>query len=69
MALTTDQIETWVTGHVWQSNGETSSEILKSIVSKLPEHSFTYGPTDNNGYTLEISGPTINQTFVVKADV
>lgn len=68
MAITQEQIETWVSGHVWQSNGDTSNEILKQIVSNLPGHSYTYGPTEQGGYTLEISGPTINQTFVVKAD-
>ena len=66
--LTAESIQTWATNYNFVDNGTASRDIMSEIVSKLENHSYKFGPTINNGYVLEITGPTVNQNFVVKED-
>jgi len=68
MTHTADSIQTWVDNYTFVDNATTSSDIIENIVNDLPGHGYTFGPTEAGGYTLNITGPDINQTFVVKAD-
>jgi hypothetical protein len=63
-----ESIQAWIDSYEFVDNATASQDILKNVVGDLPDHQFTYGPTEGGGYTLEISGDTVTQTFVVKAD-
>jgi hypothetical protein len=66
--MTNEQLQNWVDNYNFTTNSQASKEIIQVIVKSLPGHGFKFGPTDNNGYTLTISGPDINKTFVLKDD-
>ena len=68
MAHTVESIQTWIDDYYFVSNKSASQHILTNIVRNMDNHSFVYGPTDNNGYTLSITGPSITHDFIVKAD-
>jgi len=68
MANTADDIQSWIDSYTFVDNATASQDILKTVVGDLPDHQFTYGPTEGGGYTLEISGDVVTQTFVVKSD-
>jgi|TARA_B110000503_G_C7169107_1_gene423409 hypothetical protein len=68
MANSPTTIQNWIDNYTFNSNSQTSNDILVNIVREITDHGFTYGPTVNGGYSLTITGSAINQTFVVKAD-
>jgi hypothetical protein len=65
---TAQTIKQWADTYTFVNNATASKDILSEIVRNLPDHSYTFGPTEAGGYQLQISGPAINQTFVVKQD-
>lgn len=68
MAHTADSIQTWIDSYTFVDNSTTSKDIMQHIVRDLENHGYRFGPTENGGYTLNITGPVVNQNFVVKAD-
>ena len=68
MAHTVDSIQTWIDSYIFVDNATASNDIIREIVRDTEGHGFVFGPTNANGYTLTVSGPSVNQTFVVKAD-
>ena len=68
MAHTAASIQTWIDNYTFVDNATASSDILSGIVKDLSEHGYTFGPTENSGYTLSITGPVVTQDFIVKAD-
>lgn len=68
MAHTVDSIQTWIDNYTFIDNATASNDILEEIVRDLAGHGYVFGPTEEGGYYLTISGPDVNQTFIVKAD-
>ena len=59
-------IQSWIDSYTFVDNGTASRDVLFQIVGKFPNHSFTYGPVEPNGYALSIAGPLITQEFTLK---
>lgn len=68
MAHTADSIQAWIDGYTFIDNAKASKDILQQIIKNLDGHSYTFGPTEAGGYTLKVSGPIVDQTFIIKAD-
>lgn len=69
MAHSASSIQTWIDSYAFVDNATASQDILREIVSELPDHSYAYGPTVGGGYTLEITGDIVTQTFTVKENL
>lgn len=65
---TTETIQAWANNYRVVTHKTASQDILRHIVMNLDNHSFSYGPTDKGGYTLTVSGPYVNNVYVLKAD-
>lgn len=68
MAHTIESIENWINNYTFVSNSVTSKDIMKDIIRELPEHSYKFGPGESENYILEISGPVVNETFIIKTN-
>lgn len=68
MAHTSESIQTWIDNYMFVDNATASQDIIQNIIRELEGHGYVFGPTEAGGYTLSVTGPDVNQTFVVKAD-
>lgn len=68
MAHTRDSIQAWIDNYTFVDNPTASSDILHMVLAELPDHRYTYGPFGNTGYKLKVSGPVVNETFIVRDD-
>ena len=68
MAHTSSSIQSWIDSYTFIDNATASRDILRQILGELPEHKYTYGPFGTTGYKLKISGPVVNETFIVRDD-
>ncbi len=68
MAHTADSIQDWISSYTFVDNLTASKDIMQHIVRDLENHGYKFGPTENGGYILNITGPVVNQNFVVKSD-
>ncbi len=64
---TIETIQEWIDGYTFVNNAQTSLDILQQVLGNLPDHGFTYGPTEAGGYELAITGTDINNTFIIKS--
>lgn len=68
MTHTVESIHDWIDNYNFTTSTIASKDIMQQIVRELPNHGYAFGPTENSGYYLNITGPTVNHNFIVKAD-